>query len=77
MRRLGASKEIIALDVVEYNPTMNNQSKQTARLVRRIMFQFLVGMSMKKKGMDPDYIQPEVTGESFRERDAAEIQPRP
>lgn len=72
MRRLAASKKLIALDVVEYNPTMDNQSKQTARLVRRIMFQFLVGTSMRKKGMDPDYIQPTVPGEAFRKRDAGQ-----
>ena len=50
---------------------MDNQSQQTGRLVRRIIHKWMSGIAMRKLGMDPDYIMPEVTGEAFRRRDAA------
>ncbi len=63
LRKFAATKTIVGFDIVEYNPFYDNQGKQTARLVRRIMFQFLTGIAMKKDGIDPDYIHPRVAGD--------------
>jgi len=60
MRKLAASKEVVGIDVVEYQPFMDNRGQQTARLVNRIMFEFLTGIAMKKNGVDPNYIHPRV-----------------
>ena len=62
LRKLAATKTIVGFDVVEYNPFYDNKGQQTARLVRRTMLQFLTGIAMKKKGIDPDYIHPRVSG---------------
>ena len=58
MRKLAASKEVVDLDVVEYSPYMDNRGHQTARLVNKIMVQYLTAIAMKRKGLDPDYIHP-------------------
>ena len=62
MRKLAATKSVVGFDVVEFNPFYDNRGEQTARLVRRIMLQFLTGIAMKERGMDPDYIHPRVSG---------------
>ena len=62
MRKFAATKSIVGFDVVEFNPFYDNRGGQTARLVRRIMFQFITGIAMKKAGIDPDYIHPRVSG---------------
>jgi len=46
------------LDVVEYNPWMDNKGYQSARLVNRIMLQYLIGIAMNRNGVDPNYIHP-------------------
>lgn len=61
IRKLSASKEIVGIDVVEYNPFMDNRGQQTARLVNRVMLEFLTGIAMHKKGVDPDFIHPLVS----------------
>jgi agmatinase len=58
MRKLAAHKEVVGFDVVEYNPWMDNRGYQSARLVNRIMLQFLTGIAMKRQGIDPEYISP-------------------
>ena len=63
MRKFAASKTIVGFDLVEFNPFYDNRGQQTARLARRIMLQFLTGISMKKAGMDPNYIHPRVAGD--------------
>lgn len=63
MREFAATKTIVGFDVVEFNPFYDNRGEQTARLVRRIMLQFLTGIAMKAQGLDPDYIHPRVAGE--------------
>ena len=62
LRQLAATKRIVGFDLVEYNPFYDNRGQQTARLCRRVMLQFLTGIAMKKKGMDPDYVNPRVKG---------------
>ena len=62
MRKLAATKRIVGFDVVEFNPFYDNRGEQTARLVRRIMLQFLTGIAMKKRGMEPDYVHPRISG---------------
>ncbi len=63
LREFAATKTIVGFDVVEFNPFYDNKGQQTARLVRRVMLQFLTGIAMKKNGMDPKYIHPRVKGE--------------
>ena len=60
LRKLAASKEVVGIDVEGYQPFMDNRGQQTARLVNRIMFEFLTGMAMKRHGLDPEYIHPQV-----------------
>ena len=62
LRMFAATKSIVGFDIVEFNPFYDNRGGQTARLVRRIMFQFITGIAMKKAGMDPNYIHPRVEG---------------
>ncbi len=62
LREFAATKTIVGFDVVEFNPFYDNKGQQTARLVRRVMLQFLAGIAMKKKGMDPKYVHPLVEG---------------
>lgn len=62
LRKFAATKTIVGFDIVEYNPFYDNRGQQTARLVRRVMLQFLTGISMKKAGMDPNYVHPRVAG---------------
>ena len=66
LRKFAATKTIVGFDIVELNPFYDNKGQQTARLVRRIMLQFLTGIAMKKKGMDPKHIHPRVKGEPQR-----------
>lgn len=63
LREFAATKTIVGFDVVEYNPFYDNRGQQTARLVRRTMFQFLTGIAMKKKGMEPDWVNPVISGD--------------
>ncbi len=63
LREFAATKTIVGFDVVEFNPFYDNKGQQTARLVRRVMLQFLTGIAMKKQGMDPKYIHPRVKGD--------------
>lgn len=62
LREFAATKTIVGFDVVEYNPFYDNRGQQTARLVRRTMFQFLTGIAMKKKGLEPDWVNPVISG---------------
>jgi len=62
LREFAATKTIVGFDIVEYNPFYDNKGQQTARLARRIMLQFLTGIAMKKKGMDPKYVNPRISG---------------
>ena len=62
-REFAATKTIVGFDIVEFNPFYDNKGQQTARLVRRIMLQFLTGISMKKNGMDPKWVNPRVSGD--------------
>jgi arginase family enzyme len=63
LREFAATKTIVGFDIVEFNPFYDNKGQQTARLVRRIMLQFLTGIAMKKNGMDPGYIHPRIKGQ--------------
>jgi agmatinase len=63
LREFAATKTIVGFDVVEYNPFYDNRGQQTARLVRRTMFQFLTGIAMKKKGIEPDWVNPVISGD--------------
>ena len=63
LRQFCAKKTIVGMDIVEYNPFYDNRGQQTARLVRRTMLTMLAGIALKKKGMDPDYVHPRVSGD--------------
>ncbi len=63
LREFAATKTIVGVDFVEYNPFFDNAGKQTARLMRRTIFQFLTGIAMRKEGMEPDFVHPRVSGE--------------
>ena len=60
MRKLAACKEVVGFDVVEYQLFADNKGMQTARIVNRIMLGLLTGITMKRKGVDPDFIHPRV-----------------
>ena len=60
---LVAKGRVVGMDIVEYNPFYDNRGQQTARLVRRTMLTMLTGIAMKKKGLDPDYVHPRVSGD--------------
>lgn len=62
LREFAATKTIVGFDIVEYNPFYDNRGQQTARLARRVMLQFLTGIAMKKKGIDPKYVNPRIRG---------------
>lgn len=63
LREFAARKTIVGVDFVEFNPFYDNKGQQTARLVRRTMFQFLTGIAMRKEGMDPEFVHPRISGE--------------
>ena len=46
---------------MEYNPFYDNRGQQTARLSRLVMLQFLTGIAMKKKGIDPKWVNPRIS----------------
>lgn len=62
LREFAATKTIVGVDFVEFNPFYDNKGQQTARLVRRTMFQFLTGIAMKKADMEPDFVHPRISG---------------
>ena len=62
LRQFAATKTIVGMDIVEYNPLYDNRGQQTARLVRRTMLSLLTGIAMKKQGLDPEYVHPRVKG---------------
>jgi len=62
LREFAATKTIVGVDFVEFNPFYDNKGQQTARLVRRVMLQFLTGIAMRKDGIDPEYVNPRVSG---------------
>ena len=62
LREFAATKTIVGFDLVEFNPFYDNKGQQTARLCRRVMLQFLTGIAMKKKGMDPKWVNPRIEG---------------
>ena len=62
LREFAATKTIVGVDFVEYNPFFDNLGKQTARLMRRTMFQFLTGIAMRKEGIEPDFVHPRISG---------------
>jgi arginase family enzyme len=63
LREFAATKTIVSVDFVEFNPFYDNAGQQTASLVRRTMFQFLTGIAMKKYGIAPDFVHPRISGE--------------
>lgn len=63
LREFAATKTIVGVDFVEFNPFYDNRGQQTARLVRRVMLQFLTGIAMKKDGIDPEWVNPRVSGD--------------
>ena len=63
LREFATRKIIVGVDLVEYNPVYDNAGRQTARLMRRTMFQFLTGIAMRKEGIEPDFIHPRISGE--------------
>ena len=62
LRELAARKTVVGMDIVEYNPFYDNKGQQTARLVRRVMLQFMTGIAMRKEGKDPEWVNPRVSG---------------
>ncbi len=62
LRELAARKQVVGMDIVEYNPFYDNRGQQTARLVRRVMLQFMTGIAMRQEGMDPEWVNPRISG---------------
>lgn len=62
LREFAATKRIVGMDLVEFNPFYDNKGQQTARLMRRTMLTLLTGIAMKKEGIDPKFIHPRVSG---------------
>ena len=63
LRRLCAAKRIVGVDLVEYNPMMDNKGMQTARMVRHLAIAIMGGIAMNALEMDPEYVHPQLTGE--------------
>ena len=63
LREFAARKTIVGMDIVEYNPFYDNRGQQTARLVRRVMLQLMTGIAMRKEGMEPDWVNPRISGD--------------
>ena len=63
IREFAATKTIVGMDIVEYNPFYDNKGQQTARLVRRVMLQLMTGIAMRKEGMAPDWVNPRISGD--------------
>ena len=63
LREFAARKTIVGMDIVEYNPFYDNKGQQTARLVRRVMLQLMTGIAMRKEGMEPDWVNPRISGD--------------
>ena len=53
LHRLCAAKRLVGVDIVEYNPMMDNRGMQTARMVRHIATAILGGIAMNALEMDP------------------------
>ena len=62
LRKFCATKTIVGADIVEYNPFYDNKGQQTARLVRRVALTIMTGIAMKKDGIEPDWVNPRVSG---------------
>ena len=62
LRKFCATKTIVGADIVEYNPFYDNKGQQTARLVRRVALTIMTGIAMKNEGMDPEWVNPRVSG---------------
>ena len=61
LRAMAIDKDIVGLDIVEVSPMLDNASGSTMLLATRTMFEALVGMALKKQGIeDPWYIHPDV-----------------
>jgi arginase family enzyme len=66
LRRLCAAKWIVGADFVEYNPYLDNNGMQSARMVRHLALACLGGIAMNALEMDPEYVQPQVTGQFLK-----------
>ena len=61
MRALGIQNELVAVDILEYNPLLDDAHGTTGILVDRLMRAVLGGISARKKGItDPFYVHPDL-----------------
>ena len=58
LRKLVASKELVGMDIVEYQPFNDNRSQPTGKLVNRLMLSTLTGIAMRQEGIDPMFVNP-------------------
>jgi agmatinase len=60
VRALAIQNDIIAFDIAEFNPVLDDTSQTTAITVDRLMRAFIAGLAAKKRGVtDPFYYAPE------------------
>ena len=61
MRALGIQNELVAVDILEYKPLLDDAHGTTGILVDRLMRAVLGGISARKKGItDPLYVHPDL-----------------
>ena len=60
MRALAIAKNVVVVDICEYNPTLDDKSENTAIVVEWLMRHFLAGLAARKRGItDPFYYHPD------------------
>ncbi len=58
---MAIDKDIVAMDIVEVAPMLDNRTKSTMLLAVRSYYELLVGMALNKQGItDPRYLHPDV-----------------
>ena len=61
MRALAIAKNVVAVDLSEYNPMLDSRNYQTATVVRALMEHYLYGLAARMRGItDPFYLHPDM-----------------
>jgi agmatinase len=61
VRALGIQNNLIAIEISEYAPLLDNHNFQTATVVRQLMLHTIYGMAARKRGItDPFYCHPDM-----------------
>ncbi len=63
LRALVVAGDLIAFDVVEYNPLVDNHSRTTATIMNQMYREVISAIALQRKGIsDPFYFHPEILG---------------